>query len=414
VTEPTTSEAVLPVPTFRRDRPVHAWLLARGVSDAGDTVWTVALAWTAVHVAGPAAAGLLLGLGTLPRAVLTLLGGVLADRWPTRRIVVAANAGRVLVLAVGVVLLSGLPERTFAVLAGVTLAFGVADALHNPAAATMSRQMVRPEDMRTLMALSQTVSRIARLVGAPLGGVLVGLADVRLAMVVDAASFALIGLVYALVLRPRFPRSLSAGASWLGDLAGGLRYVRRTPPVRTMLIAFAGLNLFVSPAIAVGIALRVAHQGWGAHTLGVMEACVGAGAAVGALLAARWDAARPALAAFAILVLQGLGIVAFGFGGALFVGAAATFVGVTAGAASTYLSALFVVTVDNEYFGRAQSVSSLGDDALMPAAMAGFGALAGAAGVTTACVVAGLAMCALCTWSGWRMADVRGPTREAA
>jgi MFS family permease len=411
---PTSAAADATVPPLRHDRAVQAWVAARGLSEVGDSIWTVALAWTAVHVAGPAAAGLLVGLSTLPRAGFTLFGGVLADRFATRRIVVLANLARVLVHLVGIALLTVLPDRTFAVLAGVTVAFGIADALHNPASSTMSRQMVRPEDMRPLMGVFQTVSRVARLVGAPLGGVLVGVFGVRAAMAVDAASFALIGVVYAVVLHPRFPRTLSTGVSWRADLAGGLGYVWRTPRVRTMLMAFAGLNLFVGPAIAVGIALRVSHEGWGAHTLGVMEACVGAGAAVGALVAARWDPLRPAVVAFGILVLQGVGIMAFGFGGVVFLGAAATFVGVTAGAASTYLSAIFLLTVDNEYFGRASSVSALFDDALMPAAMAGFGALAGASSVTAACVVAGVAMSLVSVWSGYRMRSVLAPGRTAA
>jgi len=399
--------ATRPVPPLRRDRPVQAWVAARGLSEAGDTAWSVALAWTAVHVAGPAAAGLLVGLSTLPRALCTLFGGVLADRWPTRRIVVLTNLARVLVLLLGALLLTALPERTFAVLAGVAVAFGVADAVHNPAAATMARQMVRDEDLRPVSGAFQTVSRVARLIGAPAGGVLVAVVGVRGVMLVDAATFVVIGAVYTLVLHPRFPRVLDRTASWGGDLAGGLGYVIRTPAVRTLLVAFAGLNLFVSPALAVGVALRVAHEGWGAHTLGLMEACVGAGAAAGALVSTRWNPAHPVHVAFGSLVVQGVGILLLGFGGPLLVGTAATLIGITAGVASTYLSAMFQLTVDTAYLGRASSVSSLTDDALMPAAMAGFGALAGASTITAACVGAGIGMCLLSGWSGWRLAQIR-------
>ena len=392
----------LDVPPLRRDHKVHAWVAARGLSDLGDTVWLIALAWTAVHVAGPALAGLLVGLGTLPRAALMLFGGVFADRWDNRRTVLLANLARVVVQVAGVVLLSTVAGHTFAILAGVALAFGVADALHNPAASTMTRQMVRPDDIRPLMAAFQTVGRLARLAGAPIGGLLVAAFDVRVAMLVDAASFALIGLVYALWMHPRFPRALSVGTSLRRDLTGGLGYLRRTPPVRSLVVAVSGLNLFVGPALAVGLALRVTHEHWGAHTLGVLEAGVGAGAAVGAIGAARWNTPRPAVVGFAILVAQGVGIAALGFGGRIFVGAAAAFVGVTAGAASTYISALFMLTVDETYLGRMGSVTSLADDGLMPVAMAGFGALAGLTSVTTACLVAGAAMSVLCAWTARR------------
>ena len=167
---------------------MHAWIAARGLSDLGDTVWLIALAWTAVTLVGPAQAGLLVGIGTLPRAALILVGGVFADRWDTRRTVIAANAARVGVLVVGVLVLDAVDGHSFVVLAGVALAFGVADAVHNPAAGTMAPQMVRPDDMRPLMALFQTVSRLARLAGAPIGGVLIAAFDIRVAMLVDAVS----------------------------------------------------------------------------------------------------------------------------------------------------------------------------------------------------------------------------------
>jgi MFS family permease len=405
--------SVLALPPLRRDVRVHTWVLARGVSDLGDSVWTIALAWTAVHVAGPGAAGLLLGIGTLPRAALVLVGGVLADRWDARRTVVVTNLARAGVQLGGILLLGAFPAHVFGVLAVVALLFGVADAVHNPAAGTMARQLVRPEDLQALMAVFQTVSRLARLGGAPLGGLLVAAFGVRAPMAVDAGSFALIGLVYLVWLQPRFPRGRSTGKTWGADLRDGLRYLRRTPPVRALLVAFAGLNLFVGPALAVGVALRVSGQHWGAHTLGLVEACVGAGAALGAIAAARRRCRQPGLVAFVILVLQGGGIVALGYGGRVFLAAAAAFIGVTAGAASTYLSALFQLTVEPSYLGRAQSVTGLTDDALMPAAMAGFGVLAGASSVTTACVVAGLGMALLCGWYAARVHRFFGPTARS-
>ena len=398
-----TGDRTLDVPPLSRDHKVHAWIASRGLSDLGDTVWLIALAWTAVHVAGPAQAGLLVGLGTLPRAALMLFGGVFADRWDNRRTVLLTNVARVVVLLAGVALLSTVAGHTFAILAGVAVLFGVADALNNPAASTMARQMVRPDDIRPLMAVFQTVSRLARLAGAPIGGLLVAAFDVRVAMLIDAVSFALIGLVYALWMHPRFPRVLSTGTSWRRDLAGGLGYLRRTPAVRSLVVAISGLNLFVGPALAVGLALRVTHEHWGAHTLGVLEACVGAGAAAGAIGAARRNTARPALVGFMILVGQGLGIAALGFGDRVFVGGAAAFVGVTAGAASTYISALFVLTIDETFLGRMGSVTSLVDDGLMPVAMAGFGLLAGLTSVTSACVVAGAGMSVLCAWTARRI-----------
>ena len=63
-------------PRFSRDRAVHAWIGIKALSDAGDAVWTIALAWTAVQIASPAVAGLIVASGAVPRAVVLLFGGV--------------------------------------------------------------------------------------------------------------------------------------------------------------------------------------------------------------------------------------------------------------------------------------------------------------------------------------------------
>ena len=85
-------------PPLRHDTIARGWLALRALSDAGDQVWTIALAWTAVHVATPAAAGLVVAAGTVPRALVLLLGGVVADRYDARRVMVLANGARIAVL----------------------------------------------------------------------------------------------------------------------------------------------------------------------------------------------------------------------------------------------------------------------------------------------------------------------------
>ncbi|WP_233277310.1 hypothetical protein [Microbacterium sp. CGR1] len=75
-------------------------------------------------------------------------------------------------------------------------------------------------------------------------------------------------------------------------------------------------------------------------------------------------------------MLQGLAIVALGWGPAWSVGVAAFVIGATAGYASVLLSATFSATVDTAYLGRMSSITRLGDDCLMPLAMAAFGLLA--------------------------------------
>ena len=56
------------------------WLVAYAASAVGDNVYFLALGWAAQQVAAPAQVGLVMAAGAVPRAVLMLGGGVLADR----------------------------------------------------------------------------------------------------------------------------------------------------------------------------------------------------------------------------------------------------------------------------------------------------------------------------------------------
>ncbi|MDX6371694.1 MAG: hypothetical protein QOD98_682 [Nocardioidaceae bacterium] len=391
-------------PAFRRDRLVQAWSVVSGVSLAGDAAWFVAFAWTAATITGPAAAGLVLGAGTIPRAVTALYGGALADRLDARRVVVLANAGRIAVLVAGASLATAVGISVPLLLA-VAITFGVLDAIHNPAAMTLPRTLVRPDDLPAASGLMQVAGRLARFGGAPLGGVLVAIGGLRLVMLVDAVTFAVVAAFVALVLKPRYPRTLSSTGSVRRDLAAAAGYLRETPYVRALVVSLSGLNLFVGPALAVGVTLHVHRSGWGAATVGVADALVGVGAAVGALFAIRFRSSQPARTGLLMLVGQAAAIAVIGVANLPVLLVATTVIGITAGLASAQLSGAFQQLVDPAYLGRMGAVTSLGDDVLMPAAMVGFGALVGGAGLPVTCLVTGLAFVALVTWA---LARLRG------
>lgn len=362
-------------PAFRRDHRVHAWILVKALSDAGDALWTIALAWTAVQTASPAVAGLIVAAGTLPRAVVLLFGGMIADRADARRVMVLFNAVRVCVLVTVALWVLAAPP-TVGVLLLAAIAFGVCDAFYEPSAGTVARQLVRAADLPSYGALSQTASRLGTMAGAAAGGVIVASAGLVGSAAVNAVTFTVVIAFIAIWLRPRFLLARADRQSALRDIAGGFAHLGAHPTTRTLVIALSGLNLAVGPAVGIGLALRAHDEGWGAPAVGLFEALLGLGAAIGAVSVARWRPRREARAGFRALMLQGLAIVALGWGPAWSVGVAAFVIGATAGYASVLLSATFSATVDTAYLGRMSSITRLGDDCLMPLAMAAFGLLA--------------------------------------
>lgn len=374
------STAVEPVqlsepPMFRRDRRVHAWIAVKALSDAGDALWTIALAWTAVQTASPAIAGLIVAAGTIPRAIVLLFGGVIADRSDARRVMMLFNVLRVGVLVAVALWVLATPP-TVGVLLFAAITFGICDAFYEPSAGTVARQLVRPGDLPSYGALAQTASRLGTMSGAAIGGVLVAYAGLVGSAAVNALTFSLVVAFIAIWLRPRFLLARAARESVLHGIARGFAHLGTHPTTRTLVIALSGLNLAVGPAVGIGLALRAHDERWGAQALGLFEALLGLGAALGAVSVVKWRPRREALAGFWALVVQGVGIIALGLGPAWTVATAAFVVGATAGYASVLLSATFSATVDTAYLGRMGSITRLGDDCLMPVAMAGFGLLA--------------------------------------
>lgn len=364
-------------PAFRRDRLVQAWLVIKALSDAGDAVFTIAFAWTAVQIASPAVAGLVVAAGTVPRAIVLLVGGAYADRKDARRLMVVFNALRVGVLVTVAIWCLAEPP-TVALLLIASIAFGLCDAFFEPAAGTMPRQLVAPPDLPAYSALSQTLSRLGTMAGSAAGGFLVAAFGLSGSAGLNTATYVVVIVFIVLWLRPRFalPRA-SAEQSVLSGVADGFRHLARERATRTLVIALSGLNLAVSPAISIGLPLQATTRGWGAGAVGVLEALVGGGAMIGALAVVRRRPQREAIGGFAALVVQGAGIIALGIGSPVVVGGGCLAIGFTAGFASALLSSTFAATAAPDFLGRLGSILRLGDDCLMPAAMALFGMLAG-------------------------------------
>lgn len=362
-------------PEFRRDARVHAWIGVKALSDAGDALWSIALAWTAVQIASPAVAGLVVAAGTAPRALVLVFGGVLADRANARRVMMLFNALRVVVLiAVALWVLAEPPS--IAVLLFAAIAFGVCDAFYEPSAGTIARQLVRPSDLPAYGAVAQTASRLGTMAGAAAGGVLVAHAGLGGSATANALTFTLVVAFIAIWLRPRFALARAPRESALRGIAQGFAHLGQNATTRTLVLALSGLNLAVGPAVGIGLALRAHEQHWGAQAVGLFEALLGLGAALGAISVARWRPRREARGGFWALVVQGAAIIALGLGPLWSVAAAAFVIGCTAGYASVLLSATFSATVDTAYLGRMSSLTRLGDDCLMPLAMAVFGLIA--------------------------------------
>ena len=392
-----------PPPPVRRDPMVLVWLGAVGLSWFGDYAWNVALAWTAAHTLSPVLAGVVLGAEMLPQALLVLLGGVLADRYDPRGLLVAGQLGQAAVLVLGALAWSNGMQGA-PVLLAIAVSFGIASGLTMPSGMTLVRQIVASEDLGTVQGWNQISSRAMKLAGAPVGGVLVAWGGPVTVMLVDAGTFTVIAVVLLFVVRARYRLPRATQGRWRESLAEGFSHLRHHETAKLFVIGLTALNVFVTPVTGLGVALRVSGSGWGAHWLGIADACLAAGAIVGSVVGIRWQPTYGAAAAFRMLVVQGLAIAGVGVGWRPMLVVSMAVLGFTAGAASVWLSAAFIRAIEPSHLGRVSSVTSLGDMTLTPLSVPAMGAVVRASSVLVATLIFGLAMSVMCLWFATRRA----------
>ncbi|MFD3971916.1 MFS transporter [Streptomyces cyaneofuscatus] len=361
-----------------RDANVLRWLAAYTASLIGDSVYFAALAWSAQKVAGPTEVGLVMAAGAFPRALLMLGGGVAADRFGVRRIVLGSDAVRcVLILAVA----AGVAVTAPAVwiLVALALAFGAVDALFVPAVGALPPRITAPDQLARVTGMRTLSMRVSQISGPPLGGLAMGLGGAPAAFAVAGVLFALsLPLLLTVRLRPSgvpdaddvrdeaAPAPAPAGA-WQ-DLLGGLRYLRRHPLIGPLIAVIAVSELGLTGTLNVGMILLNGERGWGPSGYGWIISGFGAGATVGAVLlavAGRLPRAGLTLAGTLLVGCAGAGAIALVPALPLAVALAGA-VGLAMGIYGTLANALVQTAADPAYLGRVTSVVMLTSVGLAP------------------------------------------------
>jgi MFS family permease len=288
-----------------REREFRLLWLGQATSVFGSSVVSVALPFAVISLTTSASAlGVVLAAGLVARVVFLLVGGVVADRVPRQRIMLAADLLRTATQGtVAVLLLSG-HARVWHLLVLFAL-FGAADAFFSPASTGLVPQAVsasRLQQANALMSLSRSLSWVA---GPALAGLVVAGPGPGWAFVVDAATFAVSSVSLALL---RLPPGIArvARRSMPAEIRGGWLEVRRRPWVWVTIGRFSLTNLAIAPVFVLGP--FVAQDALdGAEAWGLIATCSGIGAILGDAAALRCKPRRPLVAgglAVSLLALE--------------------------------------------------------------------------------------------------------------
>jgi DHA3 family tetracycline resistance protein-like MFS transporter len=212
------------------------------VSLIGDGIYIVTIAWQALEIDNsPYSVAIVSAAWMLPMVLVLLLGGVLADRFDRRKLLIISDVIRLAALVGFAVLsLTGVIQIWHMVI--LAALYGVGDALFGPAFGAFVPQLVPKKLLVNANALDQSVRPIAfYMVGPILGAELIGLGGTGLAFAMDALTFVISVVAIALIRTSGQPPrkaeiTIKAG---LRDLKEGFDFVRSQRWLWVALIAAA-------------------------------------------------------------------------------------------------------------------------------------------------------------------------------
>ena len=274
-------------------RPFQLLITSLAVSTCGDWLYNVALLALVYERTGSATwVSLTTAARILPMVVLGPLGGVLADRYDRRVLMIAADLVRAtLMIALGLVAAAGVPIALAPVLAAAATAAGVA---YPPCVATCTARFVSGEDLQRANALRAGVGQAAIVAGPPLGALVMVLAGASAAILLNALTFLASALaVGAIKGGERFAAPERTAEvempSVLAEIRTGARALRGAPPA-VRLIAADVVGSAVYGMLTVTLVLVGRKVGAGDGGYGLLLGGFGVGGVIGASVMARLDA----------------------------------------------------------------------------------------------------------------------------
>ncbi len=253
----------------------------------GTWMQVVAQDWLVLELTNsPFILGVVSALQFLPTLILSILGGVVADRLPRRRLLLfTQSSAMTLAFVLGILTLTGTVQIGHVM--ALALLLGTVNALDMPTRQAFVVELVGREDLQNAIALNSAAFNSARLVGPAVAGLAIGWVGLAGCFFLNGFSFlAVIGVLLTIRAGSRAVARGVQASSVAADLREGLEYVVHTPIVRFIILMVAvvgtfGLNMSVLIPVLARISLQVGPEGYG-----LLSSAMGIGALSAALLLA--------------------------------------------------------------------------------------------------------------------------------
>jgi MFS family permease len=357
-----------------RHRDFRRVAIGNFVSSLGTWSSMVGIGWAARSLTdSPQAITLAFAAQFLPNLLFAPFGGLLADRFDRRRLTIVGN----LAMAVpsGVIgLLITTDRLTLQWLTAMAFAGGVASSFTMPASQALVPHLVPEDEVQLAVALTSALQNGSRLVGSAMAGVIISVLGTAAAFYWNAVSFLAVVWAWLLVRMVVVPLARAA-ESFFARLAGGLRYARRVPTVRYLLLLNIVMAILIMQAPLLPILVKdVLHAN--VSTYAFLQMGTGVGAVTGALLAGQWttdDRRRRAISIGMLINAAAVTGIAFSRWVPVSVALQVVF-GVGFFTTSTITQSMIMMATEDAYLGRVMALYSMALAGMLPinALLAGY------------------------------------------
>jgi MFS family permease len=391
-----------------RQRNFQLYWSGQVISQIGTWMQIVAQSWLVYRLTdSPLMLGLVSFAPLVPVLPISLLAGVISDRFPRRRLILITEIV-LLLQALTMAVLRWLDVIQIWHVVALSMVLGAASALEQPARLAFVADTVDKEDLTSAIALNAATYNAARVVGPSLAGLLLAWIGEAGCFFVNGVSFVAVILALLAMRLPTWTAPDRRPASVGSGLVEGFHYVWDTGTIRGLLAIIALSSLLTLPYVALmpvfaRDVLRVGSTG-----LGFLLAGSGIGAIVGALIAAHLQAGRrgwwlvwsnvvgPACLAFFCLSLS--------FPVSLVV---IVLVGASNALRQTLASSLVQILAQERFRGRVMSIFYLLSNGMQQTGALAMGGLAEIAGVPWTVGTGAFLSVALGGLFLWRMPHIR-------
>ena len=261
------------------------------ISLIGTWMQNVAQAWLVYRMTG---SSVLLGLvsfaGQIPVFLMAPVGGIVADRFPRRRVVIGTqNAAMLLALVLAALTLTGAVRIWHIFVLSALL--GVVNAFDIPARQAFFVEMVGREDLINAIALNSSMFNASRIIGPAVAGILVASIGEGWCFFANGVSYIAV-IAGLLLMTVEAHQPATRKGSPLADVVEGFRFVMASAPIHHLMIMLGILSVTGMPfAVLMPIfAGQILHGG--ARGLGILMGASGVGALGGALLLATRESVK--------------------------------------------------------------------------------------------------------------------------